>query len=125
MSPVPSIGAEATHNQCIHWPAGSVQSRVGVPGPTHRRDYHNITPCKLWRYSAYLLRQLSRVCDDDCRHDAILGLQLVQHREDEHRGLPHSGLGLTKNILALERGGDALLLNCTTREPLLASSRSS
>ena len=39
------------------------------------------------------------------------GLQLLQHRQHEHRGLAHAGLGLADHVHAQDRLGDALVLH--------------
>jgi hypothetical protein len=62
---------------------------------------------------AHLLSKLTSVRDDDARHLAVLGLDLVQHGQNEHSRLANTGFSLTEDILPLKSYWDALLLNCT------------
>ena len=59
-----------------------------------------------------LVRQLARVAEDQRANLARDGLELLEDREHEHRGLAHAGLGLADDVHAQDRLGDALVLNC-------------
>mmetsp|Transcript_9342 Transcript_9342/g.40993 ORF Transcript_9342/g.40993 Transcript_9342/m.40993 type:complete len:344 (+) Transcript_9342:410-1441(+) len=63
-----------------------------------------------------LVRQLARVAEDQRANLARDGLELLEDREHEHRGLAHAGLGLADDIHAQDRLGDALVLNCWSRD---------
>ena len=59
-----------------------------------------------------LVRELARVAEDQRADLPGHGLELLEHREDEHRGLAHARLGLADDVHAEDRLGDALVLNC-------------
>jgi len=60
----------------------------------------------------HLERQLAGVAHHDGGHLALLPVQLLQHGQDEHRGLAHPGFGLAQDVHAQNGVGDALMLHC-------------
>lgn len=59
-----------------------------------------------------LVGEFSSVAEDDDRHLAVDGFDLLKRGEDEDGRLSHSRLGLAEDIHAEDRLGDTLLLNC-------------
>ena len=70
-------------------------------------------PPRIAGRASHLVGQLARVAQHDGLHLALLvGLQLLQDGDGEHGGLAHAGLGLAQDVLAQDRLGDALVLDC-------------